>query len=172
MFQIPQGATAPNHRNLFEVVLGRRRTGGPFHVHASQGSSPAFPPLASPQITFTTKSRCDTCGTLPNWQLDSRALIHARLERIDAAGMPKIPAMCNGINVMLNPRQTARSAICRWSRWSWCRWLLEPVVDTSKESKHQAANQGEVEVGDHKVGMVQLPVERRGGQHNAVSPAT
>ena len=45
--------------------------------------------------------------------------------------------------------------------------LREPVVDRGEDREHRAADQHEVDVGDHEVGFVQLPVDREHGQEHA-----
>ena len=49
--------------------------------------------------------------------------------------------------------------------------LGEPVVDGGERSEHGPAEEHVVEVGDDEIGVVELEIERRLGQHDAGEPA-
>ena len=49
--------------------------------------------------------------------------------------------------------------------------LREPVVDRREDREHRAAHQHEVDVRDHEVGFVDLPVDRKDRQEDARDPA-
>ena len=46
----------------------------------------------------------------------------------------------------------------------------KPIVNGREDHEYQRANQHVMEMRDHEVGIVQLPVERGAGQHDARQP--
>ena len=86
-------------------------------------------------------------------------------------GMPRIPGMCMKSKVRWKPM--TKSQKCHLPSVSLvhpARELREPVIEAAEEREEDGAHDDIVKVRDDEVRIAQLPIERRGSQHDPGEP--